>query len=183
MNTQKYGIGVDLGGTKIATALIDSEGRVLARTSCLTEAQEGVEKVLERMYKTVEDVLLEAGIELNEIAGIGIGSPGRWTQKQALSTAPQPRLENVPLGDLFRQRFQVPIYVGNDANLAGLGEKWLGAGKNVGSLLYLTVSTGIGGGIIIDGKIHTGSHDIAGEVGHIIVKRDGPLCGCGSRGV
>lgn len=183
MNTQKYGIGVDLGGTKIATALIDSEGRVLARTSCLTEAQEGVEKVLERMYKTVEDVLLEAGIELNEIAGIGIGSPGPLDSKTGIvHSAPNLGWKNVPLGDLFRQRFQVPIYVGNDANLAGLGEKWLGAGKNVGSLLYLTVSTGIGGGIIIDGKIHTGSHDIAGEVGHIIVKRDGPLCGCGSRG-
>ena len=133
MNTQKYGIGVDLGGTKIATALIDSEGRVLARTSCLTEAQEGVEKVLERMYKTVEDVLLEAGIELNEIAGSGSALRGPLDSKTGIvHSAPNLGWKNVPLGDLFRQRFQVPIYVGNDANLASLGEKWLGAGKKRG---------------------------------------------------
>ena len=74
--TQKFGIGVDLGGTKIATALVDGEGRVLARTSCLTEAQDGVQKVLERMYGTVDDVLTEAGIDVGQLAGIGIGSPG-----------------------------------------------------------------------------------------------------------
>ncbi len=181
--TQKFGIGVDLGGTKIATALVDGEGRVLARTSCLTEAQDGVQKVLERMYGTVDDVLTEAGIDVGQLAGIGIGSPGPLDSKTGVVlNAPNLGWRNVPLGELFRQRFQVPIQVGNDANLAGLGEKWLGAGKGVSDLLYLTVSTGIGGGIIIDGKIHTGAHDIAGEVGHIIVKRDGPLCGCGRRG-
>ena len=181
--TQKFGIGVDLGGTKIATALVDGEGRVLARTSCLTEAQDGVQKVLERMYGTVDDVLTEAGIDVGQLAGIGIGSPGPLDFKTGVVlNAPNLGWRNVPLGELFRQRFQVPIQVGNDANLAGLGEKWLGAGKGVSDLLYLTVSTGIGGGIIIDGKIHTGAHDIAGEVGHIIVKRDGPLCGCGRRG-
>ena len=183
MGTQKYGVGVDLGGTKIATALVDGEGRVLARTSCLTEAKEGQEKVLERMYKTVEDVLKEAGIAPGELAGIGIGSPGPLDSKTGVVlSAPNLGWKNVPLGELFKQRFKVPIYVGNDANLAGLGEKWLGAGKDVDDLLYLTVSTGVGGGIIIGGKIHTGAHDIAGEVGHIIVKRDGPQCNCGSRG-
>ncbi len=183
MATQKYGVGVDLGGTKIATALVDGEGRVLARTSCLTEAQEGQEKVLERMYKTVEDVLGEAGIAPGELAGIGIGSPGPLDSKTGLVlSAPNLGWTNVPVGDLFRERFQVPISVGNDANLAGLGEKWLGAGKNVDDLLYITVSTGVGGGIIIGGKVHTGAHDIAGEVGHIIVQKDGPQCNCGARG-
>lgn len=183
MAIQKYGVGVDLGGTKIATALVDAEGRVLARTSCLTEAWEGQEKVLERMYKTVEDVLGEAGILAGDLAGIGIGSPGPLDSKTGtVYSAPNLGWTNVPVGDLFRERFGVPIKVGNDANLAGLGEKWLGAGKNVDDLLYITVSTGVGGGIIIDGKVHTGAHDIAGEVGHIIVQKDGPLCNCGARG-
>ncbi len=176
-------LGIDLGGTKVLTAVADERGKILARKKIPTEPEKGQEHVIDNIIGSVLAVLEESGLDKSEIVRTGIGSPGPLNiEKGIIYLAPNLGWENVPISALLEERLGVPIKLENDANAAALGEKWFGAGQGIDNLLYITVSTGIGGGIIIDQKIYHGANAGAGEVGHMIIDPDGPRCGCGNRG-
>ena len=172
---------LDLGGTQIRTALYEDGGRLVARYACPTRADEGREAVLNRIIQSLERIIAEAP---GPVTAIGVGAPGPldpWGG--VILDAPNlPGWQKVPLRQVLSERFGVPVAVGNDANVAALAEHRFGAGKGFDHIIYITVSTGIGGGIIMDGKLLLGARGLAVEVGHIIVEPEGPPCGCGSRG-
>ena len=175
-------IGVDLGGTQIRAALTDGASRILRRVQRLTLAQEGPEAVLQR----IEEAIREAAgdVDWSQVRGIGVGAPGPLDPWEGvIHEAPNlPGWHEVPLRARLQETFNVPVCVGNDANAAALGEHLFGAGRGVDDMIYLTISTGIGGGIISEGRLLLGARGLAGEVGHIVIQPDGPLCGCGNRG-
>lgn len=179
---RRFVVGVDLGGTQVRAVLTDEEGTPLKRVSTLTLAHEGPHKVMARVQDCIEQVL--EGIAPSDVLGIGIGAPGTvnpWTGVLANATN-IPGLHNWPLRDQLAERFGVPVFVGNDAKLAALGEHRFGAGKQASSIVYLTVSTGIGGGVIDGGRLLLGAHGWATELGHVVVEPRGPRCACGNIG-
>lgn len=179
----EYFIGVDLGGTKILTAVSDNQGKIIERVKIATEALKGQDKVISNIVESVEEVINKAGIKKDEIIRMGLGTPGPLNIKEGLIyEAPNLNWENVPIVSILKEKIGIEINLENDANAAALGEKWFGAGKDVDSMIYMTVSTGIGGGIIIDKKILHGISDTAGEIGHFVIQTDGPICGCGNHG-
>lgn len=159
-------VGLDLGGTQIRTVLADASGKALARRSALTLAQEGEDAVLERIYGAIEAVMPSDGV-----AAIGVGAPGPTDPYQGviLMGPNLPGWRNVNLRDLLTTRFQTPTFVGNDANLAGLAEHRYGAGQGVSHMVYITVSTGIGTGVIVDNRMLLGRQGLAAEIGHMTI--------------
>ncbi|HET7081366.1 MAG TPA: ROK family protein [Chloroflexia bacterium] len=187
----EYVIGIDLGGTKILTARFDLRGQVLAQVREQTRAEEGPDAVINRMAGTVQAVM--QGVDPAGLVGVGVGSPGPIYPATGVVSRPPnlPGWDNVPLRDILRDRLRaqlgrtVPVETGNDANVAALGEFRFGVGRQfpaVRHLVYFTVSTGIGGGVIAGGRIADGAHGIAAEVGHMTVDLNGPLCNCGNIG-
>ncbi len=175
-------IAVDLGGTRMRVALYDGEHHALERQVEPTQAEEGPEAVVGRLIEAVRRTGEAAGWE--RIAGIGVSSPGPldpW-RGVVLWTPNLPGWENVPLADQLSEATQRPVFLGNDANLAALAEHRCGAGQGYSDLVYITVSTGIGGGILCGGQLVLGQGGVAGEVGHMVLKPDGPACNCGRRG-
>jgi len=173
-------IAVDIGGTQIRAALCDPAGGIHRRAEDLTAGHEGHEAVMDRIEGAIRQVWSADG----EVAAVGVAAPGPldpWSG--VVFEAPNiPCWEDYPLRDVIQERLGVPTVVGNDANAAALAEQRFGAGQGKQDLIYITVSTGVGGGIIVNGELLLGAHGLAGEVGHIIVEPDGPPCGCGSRG-
>lgn len=176
-------VGVDLGGTQIRAAVLRG-ATLISRVGLLTGENPTPDRIIPRIFQAVERVLREADARPDEIAGIGIGAPGPLDNRTGVVFAPPnlPGWENVPLGELFRQEFHVPIFVENDANAAALGEYMFGAGKGCREMVYLTISTGIGGGIISHGKILEGTSGTAAELGHMTVDWRGDRCNCGNIG-
>jgi len=178
-----YIIAIDLGGTNIRAALVDQNGKIIEKKDTSTITGQGHEIVIQQMCGLMWDVIKKSKVEHQEIIGIGIASPGPLdTKTGVIIDTPNLGWKNVHLKDAIEQEFHLPTYVDNDGNLAALGESWLGAGKGVNYLICLTLGTGIGGGIIINGELFHGSTDAAGELGHIIVEPDGLRCGCGNYG-
>ncbi|MDP2718861.1 MAG: ROK family protein [Dehalococcoidia bacterium] len=177
-------LGIDLGGTKILTALVNPEGEIIARDHSITPASQGQEAVIQSILDSTDRVIDEADIANADISAIGIGAPGLSDpQKGILYTSPNlPGWRDVPLRDIIEKELGAPTFLINDANAAAFGELKYGAGAGSRNFIYITVSTGIGGGIIIDGKIYSGSRGMAGELGHMTIKDDGPLCNCGNTG-
>jgi len=177
-------LALDIGGTKLAAGIVDSGGNVLARAQVPTLAAEGPERVLDRIVRLAKVVMSAPGISGRAIQRIGIGCAGPVDRQAGLVLNPPnlPGWIHVPLVDDVQKALGHPAVLENDANAAALGEFRYGAGKGANSLVYLTVSTGIGGGIILDGKLWHGLKDGAGEVGHMTLVPDGPVCGCGNRG-
>ena len=176
-------IGVDLGGTQIRTAVLHGPN-MLSRVSSLIGKDPAPERIIPHMFATVEEALEQAGTKLNQIAGIGVATPGPMDYKTGVILAPPnlPGWERVPLRDLFIEHFHTPVFVENDAHTAGLGEYMFGAGRGCSNMVYLTISTGIGGGVIIDGKIVEGASGMAGELGHMTIDWHGERCNCGNIG-
>lgn len=180
---KKYAVGVDLGGTKIATGIVDQDGKLLDQLVCDTDAKEGSDAVLERMAQSVKTLLERQNAKPEDVLGIGVCSPGPLERETGLVLfAPNLGWKNVYLGPILQEKTGITTYVENDANAAALAEKWFGAGRGVENMVYITVSTGVGSGIIINDRLYAGTHGTAGEVGHIVIEGDGPLCGCGQRG-
>jgi glucokinase len=173
-------IGVDLGGTKIASVITDNEGNILNSDLRETQAAEGTDKILQRIYDSIGTVAKD---NLESVKGIGVISPGPVNiRKGVIINAPNLQWNNIPIVKLIKDKFPLPCILENDANGAAYAEKKFGVGKQFNDLIYITVSTGIGGGIIVGGEIVHGRDDSAGEIGHLSVVDWGPLCGCGHRG-
>ncbi|MEW6182860.1 MAG: ROK family protein [Bacillota bacterium] len=177
-----YVVGVDLGGTKIYTALATLDGKIRAELKVPTLAREGYEAVLNRIAETVTEVQRSAGVS-GGLLRVGIGAPGPLnTETGVVYMAPNLGWHNAPLKASLEEIIKVPVFVDNDANLAAWGEFVYGAGRESNDLVYVTVSTGIGGGLVLGGRLYRGAGYGAGEIGHITVLPDGPLCQCGNRG-
>jgi glucokinase len=177
-------LGIDLGGTKILTAVADAEGKMLSRDHSITPAKEGQEAVVDSILESIGRALKQAGMAATGLAAIGIGAPGLSNPETGiLFTSPNlPGWKDVPLRDIIQRELGTKAFLINDANAAAVGELYFGAGRGARNFIYITVSTGIGGGIIIDGRLYTGSHGTAGELGHMTIDDEGPPCNCGNRG-
>lgn len=182
--TAAHVIGIDLGGTNIKGGVCDADGRLRVRHSIDTQGERGVEHVLERMAGLVDELLVRAGMARQTIGGIGVGAPGPMSHARGIvHAAPNiPGFVDVPLRDRLAARTGLPVVLENDANAAAYGEFAAGAGRGVRTLVMLTLGTGIGGGVVLDGRLWRGAFDNAGEIGHMIVVPDGRLCPCGQRG-
>lgn len=170
--------GVDLGGTKILTAVAGENGEILASKRVATEVEKGEEQIVSNIYLSLKESLKEAGLSFGDLQAVGVGSPGPLSISEGVihATSNLP-FASFPLQDMLQNRTDLPVFLENDANAAALGEKVFGAGQNYSDQIYITVSTGIGGGIIIDDRVYHGSGDGAGEIGHMIIKPAGPTCG------
>jgi glucokinase len=173
---------LDLGGTNLRAAAIDRTGKLLDKVSGSTNFSEGRDAVLGDIVAAIQTMQERFGTE--GLAGIGVGVPGFIRMKEGvLAYSPNlPYLENFPIRDEIRRRLGAPMILENDANAAALGEKWMGAGRDVDDLVLLTLGTGIGGGIISGGRVLRGFVGMAGELGHITVIPNGNPCGCGNQG-
>lgn len=182
--TTPFFLGIDLGGTKILTVVATAEGRILSRDHSLTPAEKGPEGVINAILASVDRVLTQAGMRMNGISAIGIDAPGLVDPESGVVfTSPNlPGWLDVPLRDAVQGKLGKPSFLINDARAATLGEYRFGAGRGVRHLIYVTISTGIGGGTIIDGNIYFGASGLAGEVGHMTIDDHGPLCPCGNTG-
>lgn len=178
----EYTIGLDLGGTNLRAAAVDSDGKMLQKIWGSTDLSRGPEAVVEDMAKAIDALRFALGSQ--DLQGIGVAVPGFIRLKEGIIAGSNNLavLEGFPMRDALRARLGTPVILENDANAAAMGEKWIGAGRDVDDLILLTLGTGIGGGIISDGKILHGFLGMAGEVGHITVVPNGNPCGCGNRG-
>lgn len=184
MSSERLAVGIDLGGTKIHTVVATAQGAVLGEDRRPTQAVEGPDAVIEHMVASVRRALEQAGAGMEAVAGVGISSPGPCDPKRGVVTnAPNlPGWHEIHVTRLLSDALGVPSLLENDANAAAYGELRFGAGQGLRHIVYVTLGTGIGGGIIIDGRIYEGASGAAGEVGHIVVDEDGPPCNCGGRG-
>jgi glucokinase len=173
--------GIDVGGTKVALAIADSEGNLLSMTRFPTEVQLGPHRIIEKVLTELETMCGERQCDL---AAIGIGCAGPLDRSRGLILSPPnlPGWDEIPIVNIVQDSFNVPVLLDNDANAAALGEFEQGAGRGLRDIVYMTISTGVGGGVIVNGEIVHGVGDGAGEVGHMPVLVDGPECGCGYRG-
>jgi glucokinase len=178
-----FSIGVDLGGTNLRAAAVSSDGELLEVFRISTDVAAGRDKVAADIVTGILEV--REGHHGDKLIGVGVGVPGLiLMDKGIVTTAPNlPGWEQFPLRDALESKLGCPVILENDANAAALGEVWIGAGQDVDDLVLLTLGTGIGGGIISDGKVLHGYLGMAGELGHITVEpHDGFLCGCGNYG-
>ena len=179
----KFAIGVDLGGTNLRIAAVDHNGRILEKITLGTEVARGRDHVIDEMCIAVRELSAKHR-DAGKLAGIGIGVPGIIDmQTGMLRESPNlPGWHDYPVRNEIERRLGTPVILENDANAAALGEKWLGAAKAVADMCMVTLGTGVGGGIILGGKIWHGMTGMAGELGHINVEPEGVPCGCGSHG-
>lgn len=180
---KKYCFGVDVGGTTIKMGLFDVEGNVLEKWEIVTRTENGGVNVLPDIAKAVEDKMTEKSIAKEEVAGVGVGVPGPVDGKGIVHRCVNLGWDEFNVNDKLGELVGMPVMAGNDANVAALGEMWKGGGQGHSDLVVVTLGTGVGGGIIIDGKILTGANGAGGEIGHIHVQDGEPeTCGCGNNG-
>ncbi|HTX18460.1 MAG TPA: ROK family protein [Bacteroidota bacterium] len=182
MPRTRYAVGVDFGGTTIKTGVVSSEGKIVAQSKVPTLGEQGPAAVVRQMQQSIAEVLEQA--KKMKINGIGIGSPGIIDQKAGVVYDP-PNISGWRRVDLRKEigkRFRLHVEVENDANVAAIAEAKFGAGKRFPDFLFVIWGTGVGGGIILDGQIYRGPHGGAGEIGHVSIDYQGPLCNCGAKG-
>lgn len=184
MNGENLVLAVDLGGSKIVTALVSPLGEIIDREYVLTLADEGAEAVIERILGSIDGLLARADLPPSSLPAVSLAVAGAIDSRGGVVTASPnlPGWRNIPLRGMVQEETGLETFLLNDASAAALGEYRFGVGKGVDDLLYLTVSTGIGGGIIIDGKLYTGVSGSAGELGHMTIDVNGPYCNCGNTG-
>ena len=186
--SKQYIIGVDLGGTKIFAGAVSKDGaRTSGMRSIATQPELGAEGVVDRMVGLIEGVILdtihETGATRRDFVGIGVGAPGPLDREKGLVVvAPNLGWRDFPLRDRISSRLNLPATLDNDANCATVGEFWLGAARGGRNVIGITIGTGIGGGLILNGELYHGSSDVAGEIGHTTIDVNGRHCKCGNYG-
>lgn len=181
---KKYSIGIDLGGTKILIGLVEKEsGKVVSHIKKKTKKEKGPENIVRKMVEGVEELLEESGKSFTEINSIGIGSAGQIDRKNGIIIgAPNLDCYNLNLKEILQNKFNIPVFVANDVEVATIGEQKFGAGKGCADFVCVFVGTGIGSAIVKNGHIIYGATGTAGELGHIIVDLNGRPCACGAHG-
>ena len=178
---KKSVIALDVGGTKVLGALFDENFNIIARKKKSTKAYEGIDKILDQISKVISKLVETAEEAEFEVIAIGAGVPGVIKEGVVLFTPNLP-WNHYPLAKEIESVFDIPVVIGNDANVSLLGEWGHGVAKNTKNTVGFFIGTGVGGGLIINSKIYTGHIGLAGEIGHITLNPDGVICGCGSRG-
>ncbi len=184
----RYIVGVDLGGTNLVGAAISEDGKTThAFRSAMTRADQGADAVVDRMVGMIDTVIAETiaetGAKRSDFAGVGVGAPGPLDrEKGVVITTPNLGWTNFPLRDVISERVGLEATLDNDANCATLGEWWLGAARGGRNVVGMTIGTGIGGGLILDGQLYHGAADVAGEIGHTTIDITGRRCKCGNYG-
>ncbi|MCX7922209.1 MAG: ROK family protein [Clostridia bacterium] len=179
---KKY-ICLDIGGTKVLGAVFDEKNSIVYKVKKKTRAEKGLEQIEEKIIKVVDELIGESGMDRSELAAIGAGAPGVINSDSGeIIYAPNLPWRNYNIRNAIETRFKVPFYIGNDANVGVLGEWKYGAGIDRKNIVGLFVGTGVGGGLILDGKLFTGSKHAAAELGHMVLNTEGPYCNCGQRG-
>ncbi|MBN1305492.1 MAG: ROK family protein [Anaerolineales bacterium] len=183
MMNETYSIGVDIGGTKINTGLIDARGQIKAMTTILTGSETGYEVIADRVVRQVRTVLDQAGMEITDLKSMGFGVPGTVNSQAGLVLyAPNLDWREAPFTEIIRREFAIPIALGQDTHAAVWAEFLFGAGVGCRNIACLTIGTGIGCGLVIDQQLYLGGLKYVGEVGHSLVELDGRPCSCGNRG-
>lgn len=188
MNEQQvlkpYVIGLDLGGTNSVFGIVDSRGEIKATTAIKTQGYDNVEDYVDACVKALEPVIEQVG-GIGLIKAMGIGAPNGNYYNGTIEFAPNLSWGHdgiVPLADMFKQRLGIPVALTNDANAAAIGEMIYGVARGMKNFIMITLGTGVGSGIVVNGQLVYGSDGFAGELGHVIVRRDGRPCGCGRKG-
>ena len=185
LNPQKpYVIGVDIGGTNTRASVVAKDGGIVSEGHRPTKAMDGPDESIPQIIDAIREAIENAKVSASDICGIGMGVPGRHKSREGIVLW-SPNFKDwagLQLLQPFKDAFGVPVFMGNDVNVASLGEFRFGAGSGVNSMVMLTLGTGIGGGIILDGKLWKGANEGAGEIGHQIINPNGRLCGCGRYG-
>lgn len=180
---RKYAFGVDIGGTTVKLGLFDNDGNVLKKWEITTRTIDGGTSILPDVADSIEKVLAEMNLQKKDIIGVGVGSPGLVSKKGIVSSAVNLGWKEMDIPNTLGQILGLPVRAGNDANIAAFGEMWQGGGKGYKNLVMITLGTGVGGGIIVDGDMLVGATGAAGEVGHMHIDDMEPeTCGCGRKG-
>lgn len=181
---KKYSVGIDLGGTKILTALVNKEtGEVLATVKKKTKKDKGPKNIVRKMIESIEELFDETNIPQDEISSIGIGAAGQIDRENGIIIgAPNLDCYDLNIKEHISSRFSIPVYLGNDVEIAAMGEMAFGAAKGCDDFVCVFVGTGVGSAIVKNGAIITGATGTAGEIGHIIVDLNGRPCACGAHG-
>ena len=178
-----YYIGVDVGGTNLVAGVVDEQGTIRNKTGKPVDRSLGAEALSEKIAQLALRACEEGGVSPEQIQAVGVGIPGLVDNETGMvvQTANMP-FRDTPFREIFHRFWQVPVYLGNDANCAAIGEYWAGAAKGCSPAVVITLGTGIGGGMVVDGKLFTGYANSGMEVGHMIVYPGGQRCGCGNQG-
>ena len=184
MSSKKYCIGIDLGGTFIKVGLLDANRRLVGTLQLPTPSAGGGRAVVDQIVTGARQIMDSENISPDSVSGVGIGAPGPLDHTGGIVIAMPnvPGMDGLRLRDLVSQGLSLPAVLENDANAAAFGEYICGAGSGAGDMVLLTLGTGVGSGIILDGKVLHGSHGIGGEIGHMIIEPGGEQCGCGQHG-
>ncbi|MBO5852747.1 MAG: ROK family protein [Clostridia bacterium] len=179
-----YRLGIDLGGTNIAVAVVDEEYKIVGRAKVKTEAHRPAEQICDSIAFAAKEAVKAANLTIDDIASAGIGTPGSVIPSEGIVTYANnfTGFNNLPLCAMLKERLGIDIYIDNDANAAAYGEYLAGAGVGTKDFIAVTLGTGVGGGIIVDGKMLLGCNFAGGELGHIVLHMDGEPCTCGRRG-
>ena len=175
-------IGIDLGATKIKAGIVSGDGKIIDKTAIRTPVSGGAGAIVDSIAVLMNKLLKAGNKTVQPVKSVGIGIPGACNDKGLVYYAPNLFWNNVPLGDLLKEKTDIPIFVENDATMAAIGEAECGVAKGISNYVLITLGTGIGSGIIIDSNVHKGSHHIGGEMGHIIVGKNFYDCNCGNNG-
>lgn len=177
-----YYVGIDLGGTNIAAGLVTEEGKILSNKSIPTRAERDWKEIVADMASLSKEVIAMAGVDVSEVAGVGIGCPGSIdNEKGVCAYSNNIKMEKADIAGEFKKHFDIPVNLENDANAAALGEYEIN-GKGAKSYVFVTLGTGIGGGVILDGKIFRGHNGVGAEIGHTVIVSGGEACTCGRKG-
>lgn len=178
-----YCLGIDLGGTNIVAGVVDENYKIIATAKTKTKTPRPAEEIADDMAAVALQAIKKANIDISEVKAMGVGSPGAIDPKNGIvSYSNNLGFENLPLCQMLKDRLGVDFYIENDANAAAYGEYIAGAGKGKDSFIAITLGTGVGGGIIIDGKLFSGSNYAGAELGHTVIVHDGEQCTCGRKG-
>ena len=178
-----YTIGIDLGGTNIVAGLVDEQYRILTSASVKTNLPREAEAIIDDMVALCHQVVADQGITMDDVAYVGVGCPGTCNVETGeVEYANNLGFAHLQLGTIMKEKLNKPVYIENDANAAALGEAKAGATKGAAKSVCITLGTGVGSGIVLDGKIYGGSNFAGGEIGHTVITVDGEPCTCGRRG-
>ena len=176
-------ISIDMGGTKVLASIINKEEGIVARLKVPTNPDSGGNSYVETLASTVNSIIDKSKLKEKHIKAVCLGVPGSVNPYTGIiDLAPNIGLKNFNIKEKLQSKINLPVLVENDVNLGALGIKYFGVGKKASDMLAVFIGTGIGGGLILNGKIYRGSNFVAGEIGHMLVDKDGPVCGCGNRG-
>ena len=176
-------VGIDLGGTSIKAGLVDEQGKILCKATCPTLVERGARPVVDDMAKLSLEVIEKGGYTLDDVKAIGIGLPGIQDPRTGIVPfCTNLYWHEVPVIEWMQETINKPIYSGNDATVAGLAESVAGVSAGIENSVFLTLGTGVGGAIIINGRPYSGAHGVGSEIGHMILKMDGEMCTCGNQG-